>query len=46
MRIDSYLKENNSKQYPFEVTIYVKTHRDELLIIVLYVDDMFFMGNN
>jgi Reverse transcriptase (RNA-dependent DNA polymerase) len=31
---------------PFEVAIYVKAHRDKLLIVALYVNDLIFMGNN
>jgi Reverse transcriptase (RNA-dependent DNA polymerase) len=45
-RIDSYFKENDFKQCPFEVTIYVKARKDEILIVALYVDDLIFMGNN
>jgi Reverse transcriptase (RNA-dependent DNA polymerase) len=44
--IDSYFKENGFKQCPFEAVIYVKAHKDELLIVALYVDDLIFMGNN
>jgi Reverse transcriptase (RNA-dependent DNA polymerase) len=45
-RVDNYFKENDFKQYPFETTIYVKTHKDELLMVTLYVDDLIFIGNN
>jgi Reverse transcriptase (RNA-dependent DNA polymerase) len=45
-RIYRYFKENSFKQCPFEVTIYVKARKDELLIVALYVDDLIFMGNN
>jgi Reverse transcriptase (RNA-dependent DNA polymerase) len=45
-RVDNYFKENDFKQYPFETTIYVKTRKDELLMVTLYVDDLIFMGNN
>jgi Reverse transcriptase (RNA-dependent DNA polymerase) len=45
-RIDSYFKENDFKQCPFEVAIYIKARKDELLIVALYVDDLIFMGNN
>jgi transposase len=31
---------------PFETAIYVKSYKDELLIVVLYVDDLIFMGNS
>jgi Reverse transcriptase (RNA-dependent DNA polymerase) len=30
----------------FEAVIYVKEHKDELMIVALYVNDMIFMGNN
>jgi Reverse transcriptase (RNA-dependent DNA polymerase) len=39
-RIDSYFKENGFKQCPFEAAIYVKARKDELLIIIMYVDDL------
>jgi Reverse transcriptase (RNA-dependent DNA polymerase) len=45
-RFDSYFKENDFKQCPFESGIYMKTHKDKLLIIALYVDDLIFMGNS
>jgi Reverse transcriptase (RNA-dependent DNA polymerase) len=45
-RIDNYFKENGFKQCPFETTIYVKAHKDKLLIVALYVDDLIFMGNS
>jgi Reverse transcriptase (RNA-dependent DNA polymerase) len=28
------------------MTIYVKAHRDELMIVALYLDDLIFMSNN
>jgi Reverse transcriptase (RNA-dependent DNA polymerase) len=40
-RIDNYFKKNGFKQRPFEVGNYVKTHKDEFLIVALYVDDLF-----
>jgi Reverse transcriptase (RNA-dependent DNA polymerase) len=46
MRINSYFKENDFKQCPFEATIYVKVCKDKLLIVALYVNDLIFMGNN
>jgi Reverse transcriptase (RNA-dependent DNA polymerase) len=46
IRIDNYFKENGFKQCPFKTTIYVKTCKDELLIVTLYVDDLIFIGNN
>jgi Reverse transcriptase (RNA-dependent DNA polymerase) len=45
-RIDSYFKENDFKQCPFEAAIYMKVRKYELLIIALYVDDLIFMGNS
>ena len=45
-RIDSYYKENDFRQCPFEHAIYVKSRKGELLIIALYVDDLIFMGNS
>jgi Reverse transcriptase (RNA-dependent DNA polymerase) len=44
--IDSYFKENDFKQCPFEAAIYVKASKNELLIVALYVDNLIFMGNN
>jgi hypothetical protein len=46
MRIDSYFKKNGFKQCPFEVVIYVKTCKGELLIVVLFMDDLISMGNS
>jgi Reverse transcriptase (RNA-dependent DNA polymerase) len=45
-RIDSYCKENSFKRCSFETVIYVKAHRDELMIIAVYVDDLMFMSNS
>jgi Reverse transcriptase (RNA-dependent DNA polymerase) len=45
-KIDNYFKENDFKECPFEMTIYVKARKNELLILALYVDDLIFMGNN
>jgi Reverse transcriptase (RNA-dependent DNA polymerase) len=46
MRINNYFKGNSFKQCPFEHTIYVKAHNNELLIVALYVDGLIFIGNN
>jgi Reverse transcriptase (RNA-dependent DNA polymerase) len=45
-RIDGYFKENGFRQCPYEHVIYVKSRKGETLIVVLYVDDLIFMGNN
>jgi Reverse transcriptase (RNA-dependent DNA polymerase) len=46
MRIDGYFKDNGFTQCPYEHAIYVKSRREETLIMVLYVDDLIFMGNS
>jgi Reverse transcriptase (RNA-dependent DNA polymerase) len=45
-RIDGYFKENGFRQCPYEHAIYVKSRRGETLIMVLYVEDLIFMGNS
>jgi Reverse transcriptase (RNA-dependent DNA polymerase) len=45
-RIDNYFKENDFKQCPFKTIIYVKSRKDKLLIIALYIHDLIFMGNS
>jgi Reverse transcriptase (RNA-dependent DNA polymerase) len=39
-------KDNGFRQCPCEHTIYVKSRKEETLIMALYVDDLIFMGNN
>jgi Reverse transcriptase (RNA-dependent DNA polymerase) len=45
-RIDTYLKKNEFKQYPYELALYVKKKEDNLLYVALYVDDFIFMEND
>ena len=45
-RIDSYLLENGFEKCDREPTVYIKEKDGKLLIVVLYVDDVIFTGNN
>eukprot|EP00253_Pinus_taeda_P032282 PITA_32282 len=45
-RIDSYLQENGFEKCEGEPTVYIKKKDGKLLIVVLYVDDVIFTGNN
>ena len=44
--IDAYFKKNGFVQCPYEAALYVKEEQGNLLLVALYVDDLFFMGNN
>eukprot|EP00253_Pinus_taeda_P023781 PITA_23781 len=45
-RIDSYLLENGFEKCEGEPTLYIKEKDGKILIIVLYVDDVIFTGND
>eukprot|EP00253_Pinus_taeda_P004978 PITA_04978 len=45
-RIDSYLLENGFDKCDGEPTVYIKEKDGKLLIVVLYVDDVIFTGND
>eukprot|EP00253_Pinus_taeda_P003275 PITA_03275 len=45
-RIDSYLLENEFDKCEGEPTVYIKEKDGKLLIVVLYVDDVIFTGND
>eukprot|EP00253_Pinus_taeda_P002039 PITA_02039 len=45
-RIDSYLLENGFEKYEGETTLYIKEKDGKILIVVLYVDDVIFTGND
>eukprot|EP00253_Pinus_taeda_P012378 PITA_12378 len=45
-RIDSYLLENGFEKCEGEPTVYIKEKYGKLLIVVLYVDDVTFTGND
>eukprot|EP00253_Pinus_taeda_P007975 PITA_07975 len=45
-RIDSYLLENEFAKCEGEPTIYIKENDGKILIVVLYVDDVIFTGND
>eukprot|EP00253_Pinus_taeda_P011792 PITA_11792 len=45
-RIDSYLLENGFDKCEGEPTVYIKEKDGKLLIVVLYVDDVIFKGND
>eukprot|EP00253_Pinus_taeda_P029928 PITA_29928 len=45
-RIDSYLLENGFEKCEGEPTVYIKEKDGKLLIVVLYVDDVIFTGND
>eukprot|EP00253_Pinus_taeda_P003704 PITA_03704 len=45
-RIDSYLLENGFEKCEGEPTLYIKEKDGKILIVVLYVDDVIFIGND
>jgi len=45
-RIDSYFMRNNFSRSNGEPTLYIKQDKDMFLTVVLYVDDLIFMGND
>eukprot|EP00253_Pinus_taeda_P035853 PITA_35853 len=45
-RIDSYLLENGFENCEGEPTLYIKENDGKILIVVLYVDDVIFTGND
>jgi len=45
-RIDSYLLENEFEKCEGEPTIYIKEKDGKILIVMLYVDDVIFTGND
>ena len=45
-RIDSYLLENGFEKCEGEPTLYIKEQDGKILIVVLYVDDVIFTGND
>eukprot|EP00253_Pinus_taeda_P003040 PITA_03040 len=45
-RIDSYLLENGFEKCEGEPTVYIKEKDGKILIVVLYVDDVIFTGND
>ena len=44
--IDTYFKENEFKQCPYEHALYAKNNGGNMIFVALYVDDLIFMGNN
>ena len=44
-RIDAYLTENGFEKCDLEPKIYIKENDGKILIVVLYVDDLIFTGN-
>ena len=45
-RIDSYLMSNGFSKSNGEPTLYIKAENGNVLIVVLYVDDLIFTGND
>eukprot|EP00253_Pinus_taeda_P007460 PITA_07460 len=45
-RIDSYLLENGFEKFEGEPTLYINETDSKILIVVLYVDDVIFTGND
>ena len=45
-KIDSYLMRNGFSKSDGEPTLYIKTSNGKVLIVVLYVDDLIFTGND
>ena len=45
-RIESYLLENGFEKCEGEPTLYIKGNDGKMLIVVLYVDDVIFTGND
>ena len=45
LRLDKYLQQQGFKRGFVDINIYIKTHNENLLIIVVYVDDIIFGSN-
>ena len=45
-RIDSYILKNGFKKCEGEPTLYIQEKYGKMLIVVLYVDDVIFTGND
>ena len=45
-RIDTYLLDNGFEKCEGEPTLYIKEKYGKMLIVVLYVDDVIFIGND
>lgn len=45
-RIGTYFKENGFKQCPYEHSLYVNKNGGNMLLVVLYVDDLIFLDSN
>lgn len=45
-RIDSYLLEKRFEKCEGEPTLYIKENDGKILIVVLYIDDVIFTGND
>lgn len=45
-KIDSYLLTNGFSKSSTEPTLYIKSAKGNILIVVLYVADLIFMGNS
>ena len=45
-RIDTYFKDNGYKQCTHEHALYTKKSGGNVILVVLYVDDLIFSGNN
>jgi len=45
-RIDTYFKEREFKQCPYEHALYAKKSGGNMIFVSLYVDDLIFIGNN
>ena len=44
-RIDAYLMDNGFDKCDGEPTLYIKENDGKIIIVVLYVDDLIFIGN-
>ena len=46
-KVDSYFFQNGFQRCPFEHTLYIKfVEPGDILIVLLYIDDLIFTGNN
>ena len=44
--IDAYLLDNGFDKYDSEPTLYIKESDGKILIVILYVDDLIFIGSD
>ena len=45
-RLDKYLQDKGFKRGTIDINLYIKTEGNDLIIVLVYVDDIIFSSNN